>query len=169
MTSGWQMKAWLWWRLMLWRRESTSHSRLILQARRPGQRHCIHGTHPWQFHQMHSEGTTATDEKYLSTSKAQQTISCRYWLSKTTVFNMISETCDAIWDISGPPQTPQTEDQWKDIANNFKDTWNFPNCRGAMDGKHAWIQAPTRNGKEFYNFKSTFSKVLMAVCNALLW
>ncbi|KAJ4945744.1 hypothetical protein JOQ06_023422 [Pogonophryne albipinna] len=44
---------------------------------------------------------------------------------------------------------PQTED-WRAIAAEFQERWNFPNCIGAIDGKHVVIQAA---GKFMFNYR----------------
>lgn len=56
----------------------------------------------------------------------------------------------------------QTVEEWK--RTNF--TGNLLNCCGAIDGKHITIQAPNKSGSAFFNYKETFSIVLMAVCDA---
>jgi hypothetical protein len=56
--------------------------------------------------------------------------------------------------------------EWIEIANEFGNIWNFPHCVGAVDGKHVLLQAPIRSGSDFYNYKSSFSIVWMAVVDA---
>ena len=61
---------------------------------------------------------------------------------------------------------PPSEQDWLAIAQNFDSYWNFPHCIGAMDGKHIVIQAPPNSGTLFFNYKGTFSVVLLALVNA---
>jgi hypothetical protein len=63
---------------------------------------------------------------------------------------------------------PPDEQKWKSMANEFRTRWNFPNCIGAVDGKHVVIQAPNSCGSMYYNYKGTQSIVLMALADANL-
>uniref|UniRef100_I3JLH2 DDE Tnp4 domain-containing protein n=1 Tax=Oreochromis niloticus TaxID=8128 RepID=I3JLH2_ORENI len=62
--------------------------------------------------------------------------------------------------------TPSTESEWKAIARDFANKWQFPHCLGAIDGKHIFIQPPPKSGSMYFNYKSRFSIILMAVVDA---
>lgn len=59
-----------------------------------------------------------------------------------------------------------TEEMWLNTARRFEERWNFPHCIGAWDGKHIVIQAPPNSGSQFFNYKGTFSIVLLALVDA---
>lgn len=61
---------------------------------------------------------------------------------------------------------PTTETKWQAVANDFNSKWQFPNCLGAMDGKHIVLKKPINSGSTFYNYKHTCSIVLLAVVDA---
>jgi hypothetical protein len=63
-------------------------------------------------------------------------------------------------------QVPQSENEWKLVAREFEKRWNFPHCIGAIDGKHVEIRKPPGTGSYYFNYKHSFSIVLMGIVNA---
>lgn len=59
-----------------------------------------------------------------------------------------------------------TRETWEKVSQDFWEKWDFPNCLGALDGKHINIVAPPGSGSLFYNYKGTFSLVLLALVDA---
>uniref|UniRef100_A0A3P9HJ43 DDE Tnp4 domain-containing protein n=1 Tax=Oryzias latipes TaxID=8090 RepID=A0A3P9HJ43_ORYLA len=90
-----------------------------------------------------------------------------FQLGVSTVASIVSETCDALWHCLRDEHFPvPTEEMWRSTARRFHERWNFPNCLGAMDGKHIFIQTPANSGSLYFNYKGTFSVVLLAVVDA---
>ncbi|XP_053395798.1 uncharacterized protein LOC123528006 [Mercenaria mercenaria] len=61
---------------------------------------------------------------------------------------------------------PNSNQEWQNVANQFEEKWQFPNCIGAMDGKHVAIKCPARSGSTYYNYKHFFSIILLAIVDA---
>lgn len=92
-------------------------------------------------------------------------------IGKSTLYAIIPEVCKAIWDVlqSQYLKCPQSEDEWLSIADEYYNIWNFPNCIGAIDGKHCHIQAPPYSGSAFHNYKGFFSVAIVDANYSFIW
>ena len=52
-----------------------------------------------------------------------------------------------------------------EVVDGFKDTWDFPNCGGAIDGCHIPMAAPVEFHTDFYNRKGWYSMIIQAVAD----
>ncbi|XP_062602287.1 uncharacterized protein LOC134263958 [Saccostrea cucullata] len=106
--------------------------------------------------------------RFLATGDTYQSLVYLYRIPKQTLSTIIPETCTAIYNVLKERylKVPSTPEEWERIANDFEMKWNFPNCIGAIDGKHITIRNPVGSGSRFYNYKGFYSIVLMAVVDA---
>nr|XP_022918520.1 putative nuclease HARBI1 [Onthophagus taurus] len=113
------------------------------------------------------ERLTAT-LRYLATGRNYQDLKFTTAISAQSLCTIIPETCEAIYEVLHKEymKFPTTEEEWTTIAEGFEKLWNFPNCVGAVDGKHVQIIPPPGSGAYYYNYKGYNSLVLMAICNA---
>lgn len=93
-----------------------------------------------------------------------RTLWSSFRLEESTIRLIIRDVCIAIIKNMKNVfmRTPTTE-EWENIARGFNNTWNFPNCIGAIDGKHINIIAPANSGSQYFNYKKHFSIFLLAV------
>lgn len=61
---------------------------------------------------------------------------------------------------------PIIEVEWKQVASDFKNLWNFDDCLRAMVGKYIAITKPPKSGSFYCNYKETFSIVQFGIVNA---
>lgn len=81
--------------------------------------------------------------------------------------NIITEVCDALGKYLQPKVLSEpTQETWKDIATDFEEMCQFDHCCGAINGKHVTVKAPPNSGSDYFNYKKTFSIVLLAVADA---
>ena len=105
--------------------------------------------------------------RYLATGDSFCTISASFHIGRSTVSSIITQVCDALWGkLSKTHLMAPTCQDLLEIVSQFEEIWNFPHCIGAMDGKHVVLQCPKNSGSLFFNYKGTFSIVLLAVVDA---
>lgn len=105
--------------------------------------------------------------RYLATGHSISSLHYQFLIGKSTASYLIRDTCSIIWDVLKEVVFPKpTTDEWAKIADIFWQQCNFPNCVGAIDGKHIRIQKPVGSGSSFYNYKKYFSFVLFAMADA---
>lgn len=63
---------------------------------------------------------------------------------------------------------PSTSTEWKSIADGFEAQWQFHHRLGSIDGKHVVLKCPSNSGSQFFNYKGTYSIVLLALVDASL-
>ncbi|XP_049763916.1 uncharacterized protein LOC126092391 isoform X2 [Schistocerca cancellata] len=108
-----------------------------------------------------------TPQRYLAHGDTQQMIALSYRVGRSTACRIIRRTCQTLWNVLQPKFLPKpTTDDWLSIAYDFHTKWQFPNCVGAIDGKHVVMQCPANSGSEYFNYKGTHSVVLMVACDA---
>lgn len=88
-------------------------------------------------------------------------------MGNATIGKIIRQVCIVIWNKlqSSEMPVPSTQD-WLNISTGFYTRSNFPNCVGAIDGKHIRLNSPKLSGSLYYNYKGYSSIVLLAVCDA---
>ena len=72
------------------------------------------------------------------------------------------------WDVLQPSylKAPSSSDEWENLSNEFENEWKFPNCIGAIDGKHVHTEALGLSGSAYYKYKNYHRMVLLAICDA---
>ncbi|XP_069588624.1 uncharacterized protein [Ranitomeya imitator] len=105
--------------------------------------------------------------RFLATGESLSSLHFQYRLGISTLSGIVVDTCRALWNVLREEFIPvPTVDMWREISKTFLNVCDFPNCLGAVDGKHIRIVKPARTGSEFFNYKKYFSVVLMAIADA---
>nr|XP_054926190.1 uncharacterized protein LOC126530249 [Dermacentor andersoni] len=106
--------------------------------------------------------------RFLPAGETIRTSSFNFLAGRSTTCKIISEVCEAIWEVVGPVyvKCPSSAAEWLKVANEFEEKWNLPHCIGAIDGKHVVIECPAKSGTLNMNYESSFSKSLLAISDA---
>lgn len=103
--------------------------------------------------------------RYLASGESFRSLEYQFRISKKAISYIIQEVCRAIIETIGKEsfKTPQSKEEWMEIAEKFERRWNFPNGLGAVDGKHIVIQQPRKSGSHYRNYKGSDSIILMGM------
>ena len=86
----------------------------------------------------------------------------QYRVSKVSISRFVPEVCQVIIEsfmeeYMSLPESKENGCPWQR---------QFPNCVGAIDGKHVPLINPFNSGSTYFNYKSFFSIVLLALVDA---
>ncbi|XP_071054722.1 putative nuclease HARBI1 [Onthophagus taurus] len=105
--------------------------------------------------------------RYLTSGLTYEGLKFETAIAAQTLGKIIIETCDAIIKVLKKYiKLPQSENEWRAVSKDFETKWNFPLCLGAIDGKHIHIFKLPGTGSYYFNYKHSFSIVLMGIVNA---
>ncbi|XP_065067694.1 uncharacterized protein LOC135693217 [Rhopilema esculentum] len=103
--------------------------------------------------------------RFLATAETFRSMSFQFRVSRAAISYIVKDVCQAIIKNMRPLflALPSSAEDWVNIAHAFEEKWQFPNCVGAIDGKHIVMQPPPGAGSRYYNYKGTHSIVLLAI------
>ena len=105
--------------------------------------------------------------RYLASGCSIADLHYGYRLGQSTIASILQQVCAVIWQRLKTVCLPAlTKEKWQEIAQGFEKYAHFPNCIGAIDGKHIRVIQPDGTGSMYFNYKGFFSIVLLAVCDA---
>ncbi|KAM5141062.1 uncharacterized protein ACMZJ9_014833 isoform 2-T2 [Mantella aurantiaca] len=85
--------------------------------------------------------------RFLTTGQMFESLHHYFQLSVSTVVKTIQETCVALWEELHEAVMPEpTEELWKELAEEFWEKTQFPNCIAALEGRHIRVQMPPSLG-----------------------
>ena len=104
----------------------------------------------------------------MATGDSYRSLSFHWRIGRATISDIVKNVCEAIWNRLKDTyiQIPNTKEKWEKVAQEFAEKWQFPNCIGALDGKHIILNSPDNSGSLFYNYKGSFSIILLGLSDA---
>ncbi|XP_069839531.1 uncharacterized protein [Dendropsophus ebraccatus] len=105
--------------------------------------------------------------RFLASGNSYASLHFEFLLGSSTISTIIASTCELIWQQLREIVMPQPKaEDWLRIADGFYNSAQFPNCLGALDGKHIRVKKPPHSGSQYYNYKQFFSVVLLALADS---
>ncbi|KAM4038166.1 uncharacterized protein ACNLHF_016492 [Anomaloglossus baeobatrachus] len=93
--------------------------------------------------------------RYLATGQSISSLHFEFLLGRSTIGKIILHTCTVM-------QLPSTQ-EWMHISEEFLEKTAFPNCIGAIDGKHIRVKKPPNSASRYFNYHKFFYVVILAM------
>ncbi|GBP69122.1 hypothetical protein EVAR_47397_1 [Eumeta japonica] len=92
-------------------------------------------------------GNTIKVEMYLASGSSLAELQYGYKIGKSTLSAIIQQVCQVLWrNLRAMVMSPPNPDMWIQISKEFANKAYFPNCIGALDGKHVRLIQPPHSG-----------------------
>ncbi|XP_031327434.1 uncharacterized protein LOC116171573 [Photinus pyralis] len=106
--------------------------------------------------------------RFLATGESYRSLMYSSRIHESTISLFIPEVCEVIFNVLKDEflMTPSTPESWQSIADQFMELWQFPQCVGALDGRHITFRSPKSAGSFYHNYKGDHSLVLLAMADA---
>ncbi|XP_063376504.1 uncharacterized protein LOC134663896 [Cydia fagiglandana] len=103
--------------------------------------------------------------RYLATGDDYQSLHFLFKISPQLISEIIPEVCMALNEaLKDEIKLPSCPEEWLEISKGY--SLKFPRAIGALDGKHVALQCPINSASEYFNYKRTFSIVLLALVDS---
>ncbi|XP_075707214.1 uncharacterized protein LOC142741765 [Rhinoderma darwinii] len=97
--------------------------------------------------------------RFLATGNSFASLHFQFLLGCSTISKIVKLTCEVIWQQLRAAVMPKPKpEDWIRIADGFFQSAQFPNCVGALDGKHIRVKKPAHSGSQYFNYKQFFSE-----------
>lgn len=105
--------------------------------------------------------------RYLATGCSFTDLHYTFRCGTSTAQGIVIDVCEKIGQQLHDLCFPKfLQEEWLKIADGFESQANFPNCIGAIGGKHARLIQPCGSGSTYFCSEKYFSMVLLAVCDS---
>jgi len=85
----------------------------------------------------------------LAANMEKRTTAHLFGVSRSSIYLKVNSVCLAIVELLMPTYTqlPRSSEELSEMVKGFKQSWGFPNCGGAIDGRHIsiFVATPLRN------------------------
>ena len=97
------------------------------------------------------EKTLAITLRFFATGETCKSLTYQYRVSEVSIWRFVPEICQVIIEsfMGEYISLPDSKEKRLSVEKEFEEKWQFPNCVGAIDGKHVPLINPFSSGSTF--------------------